>query len=249
MIQQEAAEVMEVPEHNTGILHLVSTPIGNFADLTIRAYKTLNECDFIICEDFKESSKLLRFFEIKKELHLLNEHNEEELADEYIKILLAGKQIALISDCGTPAFADPGLKLINRCNELNIKINFIHGANSVLTAVVISGFDISRFYYMGFLSQKSDIRKRKLQELKNLDKTFVILDTPYRLKAVLNDISEILPERELFIGFNLTMEEEKHFRGRAKEIIDEIDTITSGGNLKGEFVIVINKPNDKHTKI
>jgi 16S rRNA (cytidine1402-2'-O)-methyltransferase len=240
---------MEAQEYKPGTLHIVSTPIGNFADLTIRAYKTLVQCDYIICEDTKESSKLLRFFEIKKELKLLNEHNEEEITEEFVIELLKGKEIALISDCGTPAFADPGINLINRCNELNIKINFLPGANSVLAAIVLSGFDISRFYYLGFLSPKTEIRKKEIKELSKLIRTTVILDTPYRLKTVLKDISEILTDRKIFIGFDITLDSERHFRGTARQILDEIETISEGKNLKGEFVIVINKPDDKHNKI
>jgi 16S rRNA (cytidine1402-2'-O)-methyltransferase len=240
---------MEVQEYKIGTLHIVSTPIGNYADLTIRALKTLQLSEFIICEEYKETSKLLRFFEIKKELRLLNEHNEPDMIDEYISELLTGKEISLVSDCGTPVFADPGLKLISKCKELNIKLNFIPGANSVLAAIVISGFDISRFYYMGFLSPKSDIRKKELKDLNRLDRTFVILDTPYRLKTVLIDIELIMPEREIFIGFNLTMENEMQFRGNAKQVLEQINNISGEGNFKGEYVIVINKIYDKHTEI
>jgi len=241
---------MEAPEYRTGgLLNIISTPIGNYADLTIRAYKALKNSEFIICEDTKESSKLLRFFEIKKELRLLNEHNETDTAEEFITELLKGKIISLISDCGTPAFADPGLQLINRCNELNIKLNFLPGANSVLAAIVLSGFDISRFYYLGFLSPKTDIRKKELKEISKLNKTSVILDTPYKLKTVLKDISEILAEREIFIGFDLTMETEKQLRGKANQILEEIEKYSEDKNLKGEFIIVINKQDDKHTEI
>jgi 16S rRNA (cytidine1402-2'-O)-methyltransferase len=240
---------MEAQEYKIGTLHIVSTPIGNYADLTIRALKTLQLSDFIICEEFKETSKLLRFFEIKKDLRLLNEHNEPEMIDEYISELLTGKEIALVSDCGTPVFADPGLKLVSKCRELNIKLNFIPGANSVLAAIVISGFDISRFYYLGFLSPKSDIRKKELRDLDKLNRSFVILDTPYRLKTVLSDIELIMPERDIFIGFNLTMDSELHFRGNAHQILEQINEIAGEGNLKGEFVIVINKLYDKHSEI
>jgi 16S rRNA (cytidine1402-2'-O)-methyltransferase len=233
---------MEVREFKEpGILYLVSTPIGNYADLTIRALRILTESDYIICENRKESSKLLRFFEIRKELVELNEHNEAEESESIIRDIISGKNLSLISDCGTPAFEDPGSLLIQRCNELSIRIDFIPGANSLMTGIVLCGFDISRFYYFGFLSPKTEIRRKEIKKFKSLDRAFAFMETPYRLKTVLNDLNYILPDRRIFVGFDLTMESEKHFRGTAPEILREIE-INYGGNLKGEFVIVVEKP-------
>ena len=224
-----------------GFLYIVSTPIGNYADLTLRAMRLLNKCDLIICEEYKEAARLLKFFNIKKDLKLLNEHNEDEATEEYFQELIKGKNIALISDCGTPAFADPGLKLIRKCTEFNIKIDFIPGTNSILSAVVLSGFDISRFYYIGFLSPKKDTRRKELSELTNLKRTFIIIDTPYRLTSVLKDLNVFFPKRKIFIGFNLTMNNEMQLRGFTSEILDHIEEITEGKKLKGEFVIVVDK--------
>ena len=229
-----------------GRLNIVSTPIGNYSDLTLRALRILNESDLIVCEENKESVRFLHFFGIKKDFVLLNEHNEKEVTDEYLSELSNGKNIALISDCGTPAFADPGLKLIRKCIEYNIPLDFIPGANSVLAAIVISGFDISRFYYIGFLSPKKEIRRKELLDIKPLNKTFVIMDAPYRLAAMLNDLKEILPERNLFIGFNLTMNNEMRLRGTASEILSYLENLYPGKKIKGEFVIVVNKPKKKH---
>lgn len=232
----------------TGKLNIVSTPIGNYADLTLRALRILKECDFIVCEENKEAVRLLKFLGIKKDFLLMNEHNEKESTDEYFSELLKGKNISLISDCGTPTFADPGLKLIRKCIEYNIPLDFFPGANSVLAAVVISGFDISRFYYIGFLSPKKEVRRKELHELKPLDRTFVIIDAPYRLSALLNDLEKIIPERNLFIGFNLTMNNEMKLRGTASEILSYLEELYPGKKLKGEFVIVVNKPKKK-TKV
>jgi 16S rRNA (cytidine1402-2'-O)-methyltransferase len=121
-------------------------------------------------------------------------------------------------------------------------MEFISGANSVLASVVLSGFDISRFYFMGFLSPKADIRKQEIRKLKFLDKAVVLMDAPYRLKVLLKDISDIFEERKIFVAFNITMPQERKFRGTAAAILDEIGE----GNLKGEFVIVIDKYYDKH---
>lgn len=205
--------------------------------MTLRALRYLKESDYVICEEYKEAVKLLKFFGIKKDLKRINEHNENEEAEEIFLDLINGKNISLISDAGTPVFADPGKNLLKKCIDFNIKLEFLHGPNSVLAAIVLSGFDISRFYYIGFLSPKSDIRKNELYDLKSLNKVFVLLEAPYRLKQILTDISEAFPERQVFIGFDLTMPNEKKFRGTAKKILSEI----GDENLKGEFVIVIDK--------
>ena len=226
----------------TGTLNIITTPIGNYSDITLRALNTLAESDYIVCEEYKEAAKLLRFFEISKELRSINEHNEGESSEEIFLDLVQGKKVSLISDCGTPLFSDPGNVLLQRCIEANVNIEFIGGANSVLASVVLSGFDISRFYYFGFLSPKAEIRKIEMFQIKYLDKVFVLMDTPYRLKALLKDIKEIFEQRKVFVAFNITMENERKFRGTAAEILDEIGE----ENLKGEFVIIVDKYYDKH---
>lgn len=205
--------------------------------MTLRALRYLKESDYIICEEYKEASKLLKFFGIKKELKRINEHNENEDAEEIFLDLVNGKNISIISDAGTPVFADPGKNLLKKCIDFNIKLEFLHGPNSVIAAIVLAGFDISRFYYLGFLSPKSDIRKKEIYSLKNLNKVFVLLEAPYRLKQILTDLAEVFPDRQIFIGFDLTMLTEKKFRGTAKDILSQIGE----ENLKGEFVIVVDK--------
>jgi len=224
----------------TGILNLVTTPIGDYSDMTLRAIRSLEESDKIYCEEFKEGTKLLRFFNIKKELSNLNEHNETESSEELFMELLQGKNISIITDCGTPLFSDPGKVILNKCIDAGIKVEFLGGANSLLSAVVLSGFDISRFFYYGFLSPKAEIRKQQLKEFIHSERVSVLLDAPYRLKAVLSDISDVFEERKVFVAFNVTQESEKKFRGSAAEILNEIGE----ENLKGEFVILIDKYND-----
>jgi len=215
----------------------VTTPIGNYSDMTLRAIKSIKESEYIICEEYKEASKLLRFFEIKKDLKSINEHNESESTDEIFMDLINGKTISLISDCGTPVFSDPGALLLKKSIETNINIEFIGGTNSVLASVVLSGFDISRFFYFGFLSPKSEIRFNELNNLKYLEKVFVLMDAPYRLKSLLKDIDKVFGERKIFVAFDITMENEKKFRGSAKEILETIGE----NNLKGEFIIIVDK--------
>lgn len=226
----------------TGTLNIVTTPIGNYSDITLRALRTLSESDYIVCEEYKEASRLLRFFEIRKDLKSLNEHNESEESDEIFLDLIQGKNISLISDCGTPLFSDPGIILLRKCIDANINLEFISGANSVIASVVLSGFDISRFYYIGFLSPKADIRKSELNKLKYLDKVLVLMDAPYRLKALLKDIDEVFESRRIAVAFDISMKNERIFRGTASEILNEIGE----DNLKGEYIIITDKFSDKH---
>ncbi|MEO8210390.1 MAG: 16S rRNA (cytidine(1402)-2'-O)-methyltransferase [bacterium] len=221
----------------TRTLNIVTTPIGNYSDITLRALNILGESDYIACEEYKEASKLLRFFDIKKELRSINEHNEKESSEEIFMDIIQGSNVSLISDCGTPMFSDPGSILLQKCIEANIKIEFIGGANSVMSSVILSGFDISRFYYLGFLSPKSDIRKKELMNIKFLEKVFVLIDAPYRLKALLKDIEDIFGNRRVFVAFDITMESEKKFSGTAAEILEQIGE----ENLKGEFVVIVDK--------
>ncbi|HEY7751412.1 MAG TPA: SAM-dependent methyltransferase, partial [Ignavibacteriaceae bacterium] len=168
-------------------LFLVSTPIGNYDDITLRALTVLRECDLIICEEYKEARRLLSHYKIDKELIALNEHNEKEIVDEILLKILNGKSAALISDCGTPLFSDPGHLLVEVCISQKIDIVPVPGANSLLPALIGSGFDFEKFYYYGWLSPKKDIRRKELIDLKKRKGVIVLMDTPYRLKRLLED--------------------------------------------------------------
>ncbi len=225
---------------NSKKLYLVSTPIGNYDDITLRALSILKEVDFIICEEFKEAQRLLAHYEIKKELFSVNEHNEEESSRELIKKIKEGKSAALITDCGTPLFSDPGFILVQMCINSGIDVVPVPGANSLLPAIIGSGFKPDKFYYAGWLSPKIDLRRKELLRLKNIREIIVIMETPYRLKAILSDVVKIFgPSIQACVAFNLTMKDEKFFRGRASDILD----IVINKNLKGEFVLLLNNSN------
>lgn len=227
---------------NKGVLYIVSTPIGNRYDITIRAVDTLKNSDIIVYEEFKEYRKLANFLNLDKDVIAFNEHNENEATEEIFELLLKGKKVSLISDSGTPSFSDPGRTIINKCIDFGIKMEFIAGANSVLSALVMCGFDISRFYFFGFLSPKANIRKKQLFELKKIDKTLVLMDTPYRLLQLVEDLNSILPSRRIFIGLNLTQEKEKSYRGTPEEIIEQLKCDFGKEKIKGEFILIIDKP-------
>lgn len=217
-------------------LYIVSTPIGNYDDITFRALTVLKEVDFIICEEFKEAARLLSHFQIKKELISLNEHNEEESSQEIFERIKSGSSAALISDCGTPLFSDPGTLLVQMCINAKIDVVPVPGANSLLPALVGSGFKPDKFYYAGWLSPKSDLRRKELLRLKSTKELIVLMETPYRLKAILTDISKIFSTKtKIVVAFDLTLPTEKFFRGNCADVLK----IVTDKNLKGEFVILI----------
>lgn len=220
----------------TSKLFIVSTPIGNYDDITLRAINILKEVDFIICEEFKEARRLLSHFKIDKDLFSLNEHNEDEASEEILKKLKENKSAALISDCGTPLFSDPGTKLIQLCIGSNVEVIPVPGASSIMAALVGSGFPLDKFYYAGWLSPKSDIRKKELLRLKSFKEIIVLMETPYRLKAILTDIVKIFGSNtRLVVGFDLTLPTEKFLRGTSADILK----IVEAKNLKGEFVLIL----------
>ena len=217
-------------------LYIVSTPIGNYEDITLRALRILKECDFIICEELKEARRFLSHYKIEKEFFPLNEHNENKSANELILKLLEGKSAALISDCGTPLFSDPGHLLVDLALQNRIDVIPVPGASSLLTALVGSGLDFEKFYFYGWLSPKKDIRRKQLLDLRKRRETIVLMDTPYRLKTLLEDIVKLLgPNISCVLAFELTKEKEKFYRGNAQNILNAVER----ENLKGEFVLII----------
>jgi len=217
-------------------LFIVSTPIGNYDDITLRALNVLREVDFIICEEFKEARRLLSYYKIVKDLVELNEHNEEESSDEILQMILDGKTAALISDCGTPLFSDPGHLLVDLAIQNKIDVVPVPGASSLLAALVGSGMDFEKFYYYGWLSPKKDIRRKQLLDLKRRKETIVLMDTPYRLKILMQDIVKILGVNiPCVLAFELTNQKEKFYRGNTGNILNHVEK----ENLKGEFVLII----------
>ena len=219
-----------------GILYLVSTPIGNYEDITLRALRILKEVDFIICEEFKRARRLLSNYQINKELFELNEHNESEAVNDLLLKILEGKSAALISDAGTPLFSDPGHLLVELCISQKIDVVPVPGANSLLPALIGSGLNFEKFYYYGWLSPKKDERRNELSRLKGRKEVIVLFDTPYRLKSLLADVVKILGKNvRTVLAFDLTMKSEKFYRGTSEQILQ----IAEQKNLKGEFVLIL----------
>lgn len=219
-----------------GNLYLIATPIGNYEDITLRALRILKSSDLILCEEYKEARRLLASYDIRKELIPLNEHTEKDTALEIIQLLNEGKNIALISDCGTPLFSDPGHYLVSLCLNSKIDVIPIPGADSLLPALITSGFNIQKFFYYGWLSPKKDERQNELNKLKNTKEVIVLMDTPYRLQKLLSDVKNSFGNNTpVSLAYQITMENEKIFRGN----ISEVSTLANEANLKGEFVLII----------
>jgi len=218
-------------------LFLVSTPIGNYDDITLRALDILKSVDFIICEEYKAARRMLAHYKINKELLALNEHNENDVVDEIVTEILNGKTTALISDCGTPLFSDPGHLLVDLCIAQGIEVVPVPGANSLLPALIGSGYDFEKFYYYGWLSPKKNIRRKQLLDLKRIKEVIVLLDTPYRLIRLLSDVVNIFGNTTpVVLAFELTMKDEKYYRGSAQKVLN----IAEKNKLKGEFILIIN---------
>ena len=219
-----------------GVLYLVATPIGNFEDITIRALHILKNADVIVYEERNEGERLLRHFEIRKPVESLNEHNEAAASFHILEHLKAGKAVALISDCGTPVFSDPGRMLVRKTIDSQIRVVPIPGASSLLPALTVSGFSIDQFLFYGWLSPKKDRRRAELRQLLLEKRTIVLMDTPYRLAALVRDLADTFGEtRRVCLAYNLTLPDEEIFHGTAARI----QQLVTHKNLKGEFVVVI----------
>jgi 16S rRNA (cytidine1402-2'-O)-methyltransferase len=226
----------------SGKLYLVSTPIGNYKDITLRALDILKSVNFIICEEFKEAKRFLFNYRIEKELVSLNEHNEKESSEEILPRLLNGESAALVSDCGTPLFSDPGHYLLDLCLIKKILVIPVPGVNSLLPAITASGLHAEKFYYYGWLSPKKDERRKQLIKLKAVNEVIVILDTPYRLRTILSDVQKIFSSNlKIVLAFELTKEKEKFYRGSIAEVL----YLVENQDLKGEFVLILDNCNSR----
>lgn len=227
----------------SGILYLVATPIGNEDDITFRALNVLKSADVIVCEERREGERLLRHFQIQKTVEQLNEHNEAAASHNILHHLASGKNVALISDCGTPVFSDPGQLLVRKAIDQKVKIVPIPGASSLMPALTVSGFLINQFLFYGWLSPKKERRRAELKQLMQERRTIVLMDTPYRLVSLLKDLADTFANtRRMCVAFNLTMPDEQMFYGNAVELHKKF----SAKEMKGEFVIVIEgKPTER----
>ncbi len=216
-----------------GKLYLVATPIGNLEDITLRAINVLKEVDIIAAEDTRHTLKLLNHLEIKKTMISYYKETEKIKSEILINELLQGKNIALVSDAGTPAISDPGEEIVREAIKNNLQIIPIPGACAFVNALICSGFSTREFEFVGFLSKNNKEKKEKLSELKNESRTLIFYESPHKLKNTLEIMIEILGDREIVLAKEITKIHEEFIRGTISEILSKLDTV------KGEFVIVV----------
>jgi 16S rRNA (cytidine1402-2'-O)-methyltransferase len=225
-------------ENKSGRLYLVSTPIGNLEDITLRAIRILKEVDAIACEDTRHTQKLLNHYEIKKRLVSYHEHNENSRAPELISELKNGASIALVTDAGTPIVSDPGHRLVALCAENNISVIPIPGASAALAALAGSGISAERVLFVGFLPARQGERRRALAALANNPATLVFFEAPHRIANMLSDAAEILGPRPSALARELTKLHEEFLRGNLTDLANKLNSAP----LKGEFTLVVGPP-------
>jgi 16S rRNA (cytidine1402-2'-O)-methyltransferase len=221
-----------------GVLYLVATPIGNLEDITFRALNTLKEVDLILAEDTRKTLKLLNHFEISKKLISFYRHNEDVKIDYVIDLLNSGKNLAVVSDAGTPGISDPGEDLVRACIENNIRVIPIPGSCAFVQALICSGFDTTRFVFEGFLPMNKKGRRQRLEELKNECRTIILYEAPHKLKYTLGDMKDYFGgDRRITLARELTKIHEEFLRFTIDEAISYFDE----NDIKGEFVVLIEK--------
>ena len=220
-----------------GTLYLVATPIGNLADITHRAIDVLNKVSLIACEDTRHTRKLLQHYGIPTKTISYHEHNEQERARQVIELLREGKDIAVVSDAGTPAISDPGFRLVRAAIENALTVVPVPGPSALITALIAAGLPTDEFFFTGFLPARSNARRTRLGELTSVPATLIFYEAPHRLAETLKDALEILGEREAVVARELTKLHEELRRGRLSELAEHY----SNEEPRGEIVLLIDR--------
>ena len=219
-----------------GKLHLVATPIGNLEDITFRALETLKNADLIACEDTRHSLKLLNHFDIQKPLTSYFEHNKKEKGEYIVSLLKDGKNVALITDAGTPAISDPGEDLVKLCIENGIAVVPVPGAAALISALIISGQDTGRFCFEGFLSVNKKSRNEHLDSLREETRTMIFHEAPHKLVRTLSDMLQVFGNRSISIVRELT---KIHEECMLTTLEDALNYYGEDHYPKGEYVLVV----------
>jgi 16S rRNA (cytidine1402-2'-O)-methyltransferase len=219
-----------------GTLFIVATPIGNLEDITQRALRVLREVDLIACEDTRHTRKLLNHFNIDKKTISYHEHNERERAEELCDLLESGKNVALVSDAGTPLINDPGYRIVAAAIERGIRVIPVPGPVAFVAALAASGLPTDEFFFGGFLPARSHPRRARLEELRSVRATLAFYEAPHRIVAALKDAAEALGNRRAVVARELTKLHEEFVRGTLYDLVEQF---SQAGTARGEMVLII----------
>lgn len=219
----------------SGKLYVVGTPIGNLGDFSPRAAETLREVDFIAAEDTRVTVKLLNHFDIKKPMVSYYEHNKAQKSDHILARLMSGENCALVTDAGMPAISDPGIDLVALCHEHGIEVISVPGPSAIITAAAISGMDVSRFTFEGFLSMNKPKRREHLAEITDEKRTMIFYEAPHKLAATLRDLLQFLGDRKIALVKELTKIHENVELTTLSEAVQKY----GDDKIKGEYVLII----------
>ncbi len=218
----------------TGMLYLVSTPIGNLGDITLRALETLRTVDYVASEDTRHTGRLLKHFEIKKPQISFHEHNERRVIGRIIRLLEEGKSVAVVTSAGTPSISDPGFVALWEAVQAGLEVTAIPGPTAFVTALVLSGMPVYSFTFRGFPPHKPGKRRRFLELDKDSPHTLIYYESPYRLRKLLQEALEVFGNRHAAVCKELTKMYERVRRGRLSQLLDDLEE-----KPKGEYVVII----------
>lgn len=218
-----------------GIVYLVPTPIGNMGDITARAVEVLSAVELIACEDTRNSGSLLKKLGISKKLISYHEFNESSRAQQLVELVRQGKDIAVVTDAGSPGVSDPAYRIVRAAIDNGLTVSALPGPCAVIPALTASGLPTDRFFFEGYLSNKSAARRRRLEGLKDFEHTLVFYESPHRIHKTLGDMLEVLGDRPACIAREISKKFEEYLRGTLAELNAQIAART----LKGEIVVVV----------
>jgi 16S rRNA (cytidine1402-2'-O)-methyltransferase len=222
-------------EKQQGVLYVVATPIGNLEDITLRAIRVLKEVDLIAAEDTRHTRILLKAYDIDTPVISLHEHNEKERSEVISSRLAAGTNVAYVSDAGTPCISDPGHRLVELVREKGIRVIPIPGPSAVVASLSVCGFPADRFLFCGFLPPKENQRRRFLESIQNEENTIIFYESPARVVDVLNDVMNVLGDRQIVVAREITKIFEDIRRGRVSALLSQMSAV----KVRGEFTVIV----------
>jgi len=226
-----------LPPLSPATLFLVATPIGNLEDITLRALRTLRECDVVAAEDTRRTGQLLNYFGISRPLLSHFRFNEAKRSEEILERLARGEKVALVTDAGTPGISDPGERVVRAAVAAGYRVESVPGPCALIAAVTASGLPTEEFHFVGFLPVKSGQRRKRLEALRSTNGTLAFYESPYRIDKFLGELNELFPTAKVVLARELTKKFEEYLRGTPAQLLE----IAKKRSLKGEFVVLVSR--------